>query len=123
MTTVDHPTEFSAELFGYADSMDTDGYLGMMSDDIRMRFGNAPSAKGKDAAREQLNHLKSMIARMRHRVINEWRVDDTIIHQLDVTYVRRDGKEVTVPAVSIYRFSNELIVDLQNYADLAPLFG
>ena len=40
--TVDHPTEFSAKLFGYADSGDVDGFLTVVADDIRLRFGNAP---------------------------------------------------------------------------------
>ncbi|MEB3980117.1 nuclear transport factor 2 family protein [Mycobacterium sp. 663a-19] len=121
MTTTDHPTEFSAELFGYADSFDVDGYLSMMSDDVHLRFGNGPVASGKDAVREQLSHLMGVLTGMRHRVINEWRIDDTVIHQLEVTYVRRDGNAVTIPAVTIYRLIGRLISEFHNYADLAPL--
>lgn len=34
--TVDHPTEFSARLFGFADAGDVDGFLRQLADDIRL---------------------------------------------------------------------------------------
>jgi len=122
-TTIDHPTEFSAKLFGFADRGDINGYLTMLADDIRLRFANAPVARGKEAVREALTQLMSTITGMRHKVINEWRVGDRVIHQLEVTYTRLDGSQVTIPGATIYRLSGDLISEYQTYIDLDPLFA
>lgn len=58
---------------------------------------------------------------MRHTVLNEWRVDDTIIHELVVTYTRHDGSQVAIPATTIYRLTGDLVSEYQIYIDLAPL--
>jgi hypothetical protein len=59
---------------------------------------------------------------MRHKVLNEWRVGDRIIHQLAVTYTRLDSSQVTIPGATIYRLSGGLISEYQTYIDLDPLF-
>ena len=40
-----------------------------------------------------------------------------------MTYTRKDGATVTVPVVTIYRASGELIDDYRVFIDLAPLFA
>ena len=40
-----------------------------------------------------------------------------------VTYTRADDTTVTVPVVTIYRSSGDLIDDYRIFIDLAPLFG
>jgi len=121
--SIDHPTEFSAKLFGFADEMDVDGYLTMLTDDIRFRFANEPVARGKDAVREVLTQLTSAVSGIRHTVLDEWRVGDHIIHKLQVTYTRRDGSQVRVPAATIYRLSGDQIGEYQTYVDLDPVFN
>ena len=46
-----------------------------------------------------------------------------IIQKLEVTYTRRDGKTVTVPAVNLLRVSDGLIADYEIYVDLAPVYA
>jgi|SRR3954447_24912585 ketosteroid isomerase-like protein len=121
-TVVDHPTEFSSKLYGFADSMDIDGYLTMFTDDARLRFGNAPLTRGKEAIRDVLTQLSWAIVGVRHKVVDEWRFGDQIIHKLELTYIRRDGSQVRIPAVAIYRLSGNLIREHQSYLDLDPVF-
>jgi hypothetical protein len=41
-----------------------------------------------------------------------------------VTYTRKDGQDVTVPVVTIYRTNGEdLVSDYRVYLDLAPVFA
>jgi len=65
-----------------------------------------------------------LIRGLRHRLLNEWTVGADSIAETEVTYTRIDGKEVTVPAVSIWRVGEDgLIVSYRIFYDIAPLFA
>jgi hypothetical protein len=46
-----------------------------------------------------------------------------VIAESDVTYTRRDGGQVTVPVVTIYRPADGPIEDYRVFIDLVPLFA
>lgn len=61
---------------------------------------------------------------IRHELLREWTVGAETIAETNVIYLRRDGKEVTVPAVSIWRVGADgLIVDYRVFVDQTPVFA
>ena len=64
------------------------------------------------------------IAALRHRIVDSWAIDDTTIAVTEVTYTRLDTREVTLPAVTIWRVREDgLIVEFRVVLDLAPVYA
>jgi hypothetical protein len=52
-----------------------------------------------------------------------WEFGDTVVVQIDVEYLRKDGKTVTVPNADILIYDGDLVRDWQIYIDVAPVFA
>ena len=110
-------------IFAGIDAMRVDEFLGFLTDEVHLRFGNAPPATGKAAVREALTAFFSSIQGLRHIVTGKWKEGDTVICRCDVEYTRMDGKVVTVPAVSILECQGQLISDYRIYIDISPVYA
>jgi ketosteroid isomerase-like protein len=110
-------------LFTDIDSMEPDRFVGHLAEDAVMRFGNADPVHGRAAIRDVWAGFCEGIAGVRHSPVEQWQQGEATIVESDVTYTRKDGSEVTVPVVTIYRAPGELIADYRVYIDLAPLFA
>ncbi len=113
----------ATEVFTVADRKDADGFGNIFAEDAVLRFGNAEPLRGRRAIVEAMENLFGAVAGIRHDVVNEWRVDDTVIVEVRVTYERLDGKAVTVPATSIWRVEDGLIHDKRICIDQAPVWS
>jgi ketosteroid isomerase-like protein len=118
-----YPTEFSAALFGAADTGDIERFAGLLAENVKFRFANANPVTGRANAREALTEFLTTIAGIQHDVLEEWRIGDVVLQQMTVTYTRHDGKKVTIPAANVLRLDGELVVDYQVYADLTPVYA
>jgi ketosteroid isomerase-like protein len=112
-----------ATLFADIDSMDPDRFAEHLAEDVRFRFGNADPVHGRAAVRDVWAEFCETVDGVRHHPVEQWESGDAVIAEAEVTYTRKDGSEVTVPVVTIYRSSGELIDDYRVFIDLAPLFG
>jgi ketosteroid isomerase-like protein len=112
-----------ADLFADIDSMEPDRFARHLSPDATMRFGNAEPVHGRDAIRDAWASFCETLDGVHHDVVEQWDVGDGGIVEAAVTYTRKDGSQVTVPVVTIYRAGGELIDDYRIFIDLAPLFG
>ena len=111
-------------LFADIDTMKPDAFAQHLAEDVTMRFGNAPEIHGRDACRQTWADFCQMVDGVHHDVLGVWEVDDRTIAQTDVTYTRKDGRDVTVPVVTIYRTGgDERITDYRVFLDLAPVFA
>ena len=115
--------EIGAGMFEASDRMDVDGWVQHQTEDVFFRFGNAEPIKGREAVRAAIKEFFGMIRGIRHTIIADWEIGDTVIQQLEVTYTRQDGNEVTVPAANILRFRDGQIAEYLIYVDQAPLWG
>ncbi|GAA4623144.1 hypothetical protein GCM10023196_018120 [Actinoallomurus vinaceus] len=112
-------------LFDDIDSMDPDRYSVHLAEDIVMRFGNAEPVHGRQAVSDAWASFFSSIAGVSHESVGQWEQGPATIAESNVTYTRKDGSTVTVPAVTIYRSNRDdgLIEDYRIFIDLAPLFA
>ena len=111
-------------LFADIDTMEPDAFARYLAEDVTMRFGNAPELRGRDACRRAWADFCDLVDGVHHDVVEVWEVDETTIAQTDVTYTRKDGRDVTVPVVTIYRTGDDdLIADYRVFLDLTPVFA
>jgi len=83
-----------ARIFADIDSMDPDKFVAHLTPDVTFRFANADPAQGRAATRDGVAAFFATISGMTHHILNTWEVGDTVIAQIDVEYVRQDGKTV-----------------------------
>ena len=112
-----------ATLFEDIDSMDPDRYARHLSDDVVMYFGNGEPVVGREAVRAAWAGFCADLHGVSHDVVERWDAGTATIVEARVTYTRTDDTTVTVPVVTIYRSSGELIDDYRIFIDLAPLFA
>jgi ketosteroid isomerase-like protein len=113
----------TTEVFADVDRMDAKAFASYLAEDCLLRFANADEVVGRDAIEEAIAGFFSTIKGLSHHIVEQWRVDDTTIVQLEATYTRMDDRRVTLPAVTIYRRGGDLIDEYRIYIDLAPIYA
>jgi hypothetical protein len=115
--------DWAADFFRDADSFELPKLVAWFADDIEVRFGNGPLIHGKAAAEAAFGGFWSSIAGMRHKreaIV----IDGDLAAQFSqVTYIRHDGTEATMPVAShLHRSGAHQIDRLWIVIDMAPLF-
>jgi hypothetical protein len=104
--------------------MKPDRFAQHLREDATMRFGNAFPIHGRDACRQTWARICATVDEVAHDVVAQWDVNGATIAETNVTYTRKDGVEVTIPVVTIFRpGGDELIRDDRVFIDLAPVFA
>jgi hypothetical protein len=115
--------DWAADFFRDADSFELPRLVSWFSDDVEVRFGNAPAITGKAAAEEAFRAFWGSISGMRHQREAIVMDGDMAAQFSQVTYVRHDGSEVTMPVASQLRRVGEGKIDrLWIVIDMGPLF-
>ena len=110
-------------IFEAFDAKDVSALSSFMTDDVRVRLGNAETVEGKSAFVEAVNAFFASVAGFRHDVINVWSDGDTLIAELDVHYMRLDGGEVSVPCCNVFRRRDGSVADYRTYIDVTPVYA
>ena len=113
-----------SNMFADIDRMDADAWACHLAEDVTMRFGNGDPVHGRQACRDALASFYDQIDGLRHERLGEWERGEATIVESNVTYTRKDGNDVTVPVVTIYRTNgDDMIRDYRVFVDLAPVFA
>ncbi|ANB73017.1 hypothetical protein AYM40_12065 [Paraburkholderia phytofirmans OLGA172] len=115
--------EFSTAVYEAVDSMDETRLASFLTENCTFVFGNSEPVIGRAAAAEHSKRFLETIAGIKHEVINAWSVDGRIISQVTVAYTRKDGKQMSFPAATIWRMEGSKIADYRIYVDNSPLFA
>jgi SnoaL-like domain len=111
-------------VFGVVDSMDPAATANLLAEDAQMRFGNADPLVGHEAIIAGATAFFGAIRKIHHTIRNVWTVGADTIAETDVTYTRHDGKDVTIPVVSIWRVDvDDRIEDYRVFYDVGPVFA
>ncbi|HUD77979.1 MAG TPA: nuclear transport factor 2 family protein [Streptosporangiaceae bacterium] len=110
-------------IFADIDAFDPDKFVSHLTDDVTFRFGNGEPVVGRANVREAVAGFFTTIAGLTHHILNVYDAGAVSIAQIDVEYVRQDGKHVTVPNADILTFDGDLVSNWQIYIDLAPVFA
>ena len=113
-----------SDMFAALDRGDVPAYLEFLSADASLRFGNNPPVIGRAAIKDSLDTFYTTFQRVRHDHITTWSGPDGAAVEADVTYLRLDGSEAHVHAVTICRFGDhDLVNDYRIFVDLASLLA
>ncbi|QJY47734.1 AtaL-like protein [Pseudonocardia broussonetiae] len=116
--------EFIRDVFARVDAFDPPRFAEIFAPDGTMVFANGDPMVGPDAIVAGVGGFFSTIDGLSHRILHEWHEGDASVAQLETTYDRKDGKQVTVPVVSIIRRRDDgLVADYRVYFDIAPVFA
>jgi len=116
--------EFVREVFRRVDNFDPAAFAELFSPDGKIVFGNGEPMVGPGSIEAGVRGFFITIKGLRHRIANEWHQQGDSVIELDVTYDRLDGKQVTIPAVTIFhRRDDGLIDDYRVLFDLAPVYA
>jgi hypothetical protein len=118
----DDPNHWVKKMYADADSLDTDAAMSWLDAAVVQRMGSFPPNVGVAAAREGYEGMLGAVTAMKHHFIGVWDVDaETTIAEANVTYDRKDGQVITLPATTILRHRDHRVFDLRIYMDPSPL--
>jgi len=120
MTAID----WLKDTYACLDAEDLDGFLARLTDDVRVRFGNAHPVHGKHAAREGYGELLERVGSMRHHPVRVWGGDDFLGFQANVRFTRKeDDATLFLPTFTAWRLRGDQGASVQVFADLRPVFA
>ncbi|MFK4445362.1 ketosteroid isomerase-like protein [Caballeronia udeis] len=115
--------DYASEVYEAVDSMDEQRLAPFLTEGCIFVYANSDPVIGRENIAESSKHFMSSIGGIEHRLLDVWAFDDVIVSRLEVTYTRKDGSTLTVPAVTIWRMHATQIDDYRIYIDVAPLFA
>jgi len=111
------------ELGKVIDSKDAEKFASYITETGTFKFGNSEAVSGRKHIADYVNAFFSMIKSSRHKVINCWEQNSTVIWQGEVFYTRLDEKQVTIPFINVFYMNDGLIDKYLIYIDNTPLFA
>jgi ketosteroid isomerase-like protein len=112
-----------SDLYANVDAMRLEEFAAGLAPDVEVVVGNNPPMKGRQAAKEGIGHFFSTIQGLKHNVINVVEGEGLTILESKVDYLRKDGREVTVPVVTVLERKGDLVKSLRIYFDVAPVYA
>lgn len=109
-------------LFGRGEAFDSDGFVSFFTDKPMYQFGNLKPCYTREEIRASVAAFFSAVDALYHDVRNIWEVGDTAFVEMDVTYWRKDGTNLTLPCADIVRFDGTKVAELRIFMDANPIF-
>jgi ketosteroid isomerase-like protein len=110
-------------VFAAFDGKDVAAFAAFMTDDVRLRLGNADPVQGKQAFVAAVATFLASVAAFRHEIVDEWTDGDVVVTELRVHYTRLDGNEVTLPCCNVFRFRDGMVAEYRSYIDMTPVYA
>jgi len=89
-------------MFATFDAKDVSALAAFITDDVRLRLGNAEPVQGKSAFVEAVSAFLASAAGFRHEVLNVWSDGDALIAEFDVHYTPPPGARSPFPAETCF---------------------
>lgn len=123
-TKVETLIDIAKRLIVAVESNNLDEYLTYFTEDGAYIIGNNPPIIGKQAIKEFALPIMQNFSKVYHQIHNSWLLgEDTVVAELDVTYLRKDGKMFKFPCLNIIRFQDKKVREYQAFIDANPAFS
>jgi SnoaL-like domain len=107
-----------SDLYASIDAMRLNEFAAGLAPDVEVVVGNNPAMNGRQAAKDGIGHFFSTIDGIKHHLES----DGLTFLEANVEYRRKDGKTVTIPAVTVLERDGDLVKSLRIYFDVAPVY-
>jgi hypothetical protein len=123
--------QWAKDLYANAvDQKDAAGFAAAFAPDGWVQFGNWPRTAGRDAITAAIAQFFDGFQSLQHKSVGTWLDARALVLEAEVTYVRHDGRTVTVPACTIFRLApapssegTPQAKECRIYVDLGPLYA
>jgi ketosteroid isomerase-like protein len=115
--------DYASEVYEAVDSKDEQRLARFLTENCTFVYANNEPVIGRENVAESSKKFMASIAGIKHQLLDVWAFDGVIVSRIEVTYTRKDGSTLTVPAVTIWRVRDKQIDDYRIYIDVAPLFA
>jgi ketosteroid isomerase-like protein len=105
------------------DAKDTRAFLAHLAPDATFTMGNFPPTTGTAAMTAMLDNFFGMLRSLSHVVDDAWSVPGHVVCRGRVTYVRKDGREVSMGFCNVMRIAQGRVADYRVYSDPSPLLA
>jgi SnoaL-like domain len=112
-----------SDWYASIDAMRLDEFAAGLTQDAEVVVGNNPAMKGRQAAKEGIAYFWSTIQGLKHHFVNVAESQGLTFLELKVDYLRKDGRQVTIPVVTVLERKGELVKSLRIYFDVAPVYA
>src|SRR5258705_10615076 len=86
------------DLLSAVDAAGFDVIEALVAEDVHFRFGNAEPTTTRSELLAAAQSFRTGIDGLRHDLLDLWEIgDDVVGATMDVTYRRRDGRDLTLP--------------------------
>jgi hypothetical protein len=111
------------QYYADVDSKNIDRISPWFSDDVVLRFGNAPEIQGKKGAIAVLLGFMDTFSSIRHDLGRAVQGSDEVFLSATVTYKMLDGRTVSIPAATYKKRRGEKICEMSVFADFTAMYG
>jgi len=112
-----------SDWYASIDAMRLDEFAAGLAPDVKVVVGNNPVMNGRQAVKEGIGHFFSTINGIKHHLVNVAESNGLTFLEANVEYLRKDGKTVTIPAVTVLERNGDLVKSLRIYFDVAPVYA
>lgn len=105
------------------DAKDVEAFVAQLTPGATVQFGNGAPVAGRVAIRDALREFCDALGTMSHAFTSQLRVDDTLLIEAMVTFTRKDGTTVVIPAATVCELTQGKADRMQTYIDVSPLFA
>jgi ketosteroid isomerase-like protein len=112
-----------ADLYASIDAMRLDDFAAGLAPDVELIVGNNPTMSGREAAKAGIGYFFSTIQGLKHHFMNVVEGQGMTFIEAKVDYWRKDGRQVTVPVVTVLERKDDLVSSLRIYFDIAPVYA
>jgi len=117
-------------MFLAGESMNVDNFVKFYTEDALYQFSNFPIAYGPEGIRkasgsfEDKTSFLGNVEGVHHHLKNIWEAkEDTLVVEMDVTYIRHDGKVFTLPCCDIIRLVDGMVKELRIFMDVSQVLA
>jgi limonene-1,2-epoxide hydrolase len=110
-------------LFAAIDANDSAAFVGYLTDDAVFRFGSAPAVHGRAPIQAAVDGFFGTIAGCSHNVQKTLDNGSTLVCEGEVTYLRQNGSQITLPFVDVFEYDGDLVAQYKIYMDINPLYA
>ena len=112
------------DLFVATDTFDVEQVLPFLDENVWFKFGNAEPLTSRQQFKEMVIDFNASLTGIRHEIIDLWAPEENVVVSvLAVYYSRRDGSEISLPCVDVFRITDGKITRYEIFMDINPVFA
>ena len=115
--------QLALRLYASVDAMRMDEFVAGLAPDVEVVVGNNPAMNGRQAVKDGIGYFWSTIQGLKHNFVNVVESRGLTFLEAKVDYRRKDGRQVTVPVVTVLERNGDLVKSMRIYFDVSPVYG